>query len=97
MTDPISPAGRVATGRFSAGHQSTEAAERALLALVSTGDRCAMDQLYIRHFARLATFFQNMTLRADLVEELVNKTLIEVWKERQSIPTIVTALLVYIR
>jgi RNA polymerase sigma-70 factor (ECF subfamily) len=97
MTDSISPAGHVATGRFSAGQQSTEAAERALLALVSTGDRCAMDQLYIRHFARLAKFFQNMTLRADLVEELINETMIEVWKEGQSIRTNVSVLLAIMR
>jgi len=62
-----------------------DAAERALLALVSTGDRRAMDQLYILHFARLAKFFQNMTLRADVVEELINDTMLEVWKAGESI------------
>jgi RNA polymerase sigma-70 factor (ECF subfamily) len=58
----------------------TDAAERALLALVSTGDRRAMDQLYFRSFARLAKFFQNMTFRADVVEELINDTMLDVWK-----------------
>ena len=87
MMDPTPPAGRVATGQSSAGNQSTEAAERALLALVSTGDRCAMDQLYLRYFARLAKFFQNMTVRVDLVEELINDTMFEVWKEGASIGT----------
>ena len=85
--NPTPPAGRVATGQSSAGNQSTEAAERALLALVSTGDRCAMDQLYLRYFARLARFFQNMTVRVDLVEELINDTMFEVWKEGASIGT----------
>jgi RNA polymerase sigma-70 factor (ECF subfamily) len=84
MMDPTPPAGRVATEHFSAGNQSAEAAERALFALASTGDRCAMDQLYIRYFARLAKFFQNMTVRADLVEELINDTMFEVWKEGAS-------------
>jgi RNA polymerase sigma-70 factor (ECF subfamily) len=97
MTDLISPAGRVATGRFSAGHQPTEAAERALLALVSTGDRYAMDQLYIRYFARLAKFFQNVTLRADLVEELINDTMLEVWKAGESIRTNASVLLAIMR
>jgi RNA polymerase sigma-70 factor (ECF subfamily) len=87
MKDSTPSAGSVATDRSSAGHQSTEAAERALLALVSTGDRCAMDQLYMRYFARLAKFFENMSLRADLVEELINDTMLEVWKEGQSIRT----------
>src|SRR5882672_9993906 len=97
MTDPISPAGLVETGRFSADHQSTEAAERALLALVSADDRCAMDQLYIRYFARLAKFFQNMTLRADLVEELVNDTMLEVWKAGESIHTSASVFLAVMR
>jgi RNA polymerase sigma-70 factor, ECF subfamily len=97
MTDPISPAGHVATGRLSAGHQSIEAAERALLALVAAGDRCAMDQLYIRYFARLAKFFQNMTLPADLVEELINDTMLEVWKAGESIRTNRSVLLAIMR
>jgi DNA-directed RNA polymerase specialized sigma24 family protein len=46
-----------------------------------------MDQLYIRYFARLAKFFENMTLRADLVEELINDTMLEVWKAGRPIPT----------
>jgi RNA polymerase sigma factor (sigma-70 family) len=85
VTDPTAPAGRVATGRLCAGHQSTDDEEGALLALVSTGDRGAMEQLYIRYFARLASFFRNMTVRADLVGELVNDTMFEVWKSGESI------------
>ena len=97
MTDPISPAGLVETGFLSAGHQSAEAAERALLALVSAGDRCAMDQLYIRYFTRLAKFFQNMTLRADVVEELTNDTMLEVWKAGESIRTNASVLIPIMR
>jgi RNA polymerase sigma factor (sigma-70 family) len=76
---------------------STDAAERALLALVSTGDHCAMDQLYIRYFARLAKFFQNMNLRADVVEELVNDTMLEVWKGGESLRTSASVLLTIMR
>jgi RNA polymerase sigma-70 factor (ECF subfamily) len=83
--DLAPPAGSVATGHASAGKQSMEAGERALLSLVSAGDRCAMEQLYIRYFARLAKFFQNVTTRADLAEELINDTMFEVWKEGASI------------
>jgi DNA-directed RNA polymerase specialized sigma24 family protein len=75
----------------------TDAAERALLALVSTGDRGAMDQLYIRYFARLAKFFQNVTLRADVVEELINDTMLEVWKAGESIRTNASVLLAIMR
>src|SRR5882762_1516598 len=97
MSDPTPTAARVATVRGSACHQCTEAAERALLALVSTGDRCAMDQLYIRYFARLAKFFQNMTLRADVVEELVNDTMLEVWKAGEPIRTNASVLIAIMR
>jgi hypothetical protein len=55
----------------------TDTVERALLALVCSGDRHAMDQLHNRYFARLAKFFQNTTLRADVVEELIKNTMLE--------------------
>jgi DNA-directed RNA polymerase specialized sigma24 family protein len=97
MSDPTPPAVRVATVRSSAVHQSTEDTEQALLALVSAGDRCAMDQLYIRYFARLAKFFQNMTLRADVVEELTNDTMLEVWKAGESIRTNASVLIAIMR
>jgi DNA-directed RNA polymerase specialized sigma24 family protein len=78
-------------------HQPSDAAERALLALVSTGDRRAMDQLYIRYFARLAKFFQNTTLRADVVEELINDTMLEVWKAGESIRANASVVLAIMR
>jgi RNA polymerase sigma factor (sigma-70 family) len=75
----------------------SDAAERALLALVSTGDRRAMDQLCIRYFARLAKFFQNMTLRADVVEELIGDTMLEVWKAGESLLPDASVLLAIMR
>jgi RNA polymerase sigma-70 factor, ECF subfamily len=95
--DPTPPAGRVATGHSSAGNQFAEGAEGLLLALVSTGDRCAIDQLYIRYFARLAKFFQNMTVRADFVEELINDTMFEVWKEGASNGTSASVMVAVMR
>jgi RNA polymerase sigma-70 factor, ECF subfamily len=74
-----------------------DGAERVLLALVSAGDRRAMDQLYIRYFARLARFFQNMTLRADVVEELINDTMLEVWKAGESLLPDASVLLAIMR
>src|SRR5277367_5098092 len=69
-----------------------DAVDRALLALIGTGDRRAMEQLYLRYFAHLATFFQNTTLRADVVEELINDTMLEVWKPGESIRANVSVL-----
>jgi RNA polymerase sigma-70 factor, ECF subfamily len=71
----------------------TDAAERALLGLASTGDRRAMEQLYIQYFARLTRFFQTMTLRDDVAEELINDTMLEVWKAGESIRTNASVLL----
>jgi DNA-directed RNA polymerase specialized sigma24 family protein len=79
------PVGNVATANFSAGKPPTEEAERALLALVSAGDRSAMDKLYVLYFARLAKFFLHLTAHADLIEELIDDTMVEVWREGASI------------
>src|SRR5258708_7596062 len=83
--DTAQPAGSIATAYSGAGKESTEQAERVLLALVSAGDRCAMDNLYGLYFTRLANFFRHLTAHADLVEELINDTMVEVWKEGASI------------
>jgi RNA polymerase sigma-70 factor, ECF subfamily len=83
--DTTQPAGNVATALSSAGKHSTEQAERALLALVSAGDRSAMVELYILYFARLAKFFQHLTARSDLAEELISDTMVEVWQEGAAI------------
>jgi RNA polymerase sigma factor (sigma-70 family) len=56
-----------------------------------------MDQLYILYFARLAKFFQNMTVCAYLVEELINDTMFEVWKERASVGTTASVSLAIMR
>ena len=84
-TDANRPPGNVTAGQSPEGNQSTEEAARALLSPFSTGDRCAMDALFILYFAQLAYFFRNLTARADLAEELINETMVEVWIDRASI------------
>jgi len=85
VMDTTQPVGNVATAHASAGKQPTEEAERALLALISAGDRSAMDRLYVLYFARLVKFFLHLTAHTDLVEELINDTMVEVWREGASI------------
>jgi DNA-directed RNA polymerase specialized sigma24 family protein len=65
--------------------QQSEEAERALLALISVRDRSAMEKLYVLYFARLANFFLHLTTQGDLVDELINDTMVEVWQEGPSI------------
>jgi DNA-directed RNA polymerase specialized sigma24 family protein len=86
--DTTQPDGNVAAAHPSAGEQSTEDAERALLAQVSAGDRSAMVELYILYFARLAKFFRHLTARDDLTEELINDTMVEVWQLARTLPSL---------
>jgi RNA polymerase sigma-70 factor, ECF subfamily len=83
--DTIQSVGNVSTAYSAAGKPPTEEAERALLAFISSGDRSAMDRLYVLYFARLANFFLLLTAHADLVDELINDTMVEVWREGASI------------
>jgi len=83
--DATLPDGDAPMARSSASKQSTEEAEHALLVGISAGDRSAMDQLYLLYFARLAHFFWHLTAPADDVEELINDTMFEGWREGASI------------
>jgi RNA polymerase sigma factor (sigma-70 family) len=83
--DTTQPVGNVSTAYSATDKQAPEEAERALLAFISAGDRSAMDRLYVLYFASLANFFLYLTAHADLVEELINDTMVEVWREGASI------------
>jgi DNA-directed RNA polymerase specialized sigma24 family protein len=67
------------------GKQSSEEVARALLACIAAGDRCAIEELYVLYFSRLAKFFLYLNVRADCVEELIIDTMTEVWKKGASI------------
>jgi hypothetical protein len=79
MTDITAPAGD-AMMRYSESKLSSKRTEHALLVCISSGDRSAMEQLYLLYFARLAKFFWHLTADADLVEELINDTMLAVWR-----------------
>jgi DNA-directed RNA polymerase specialized sigma24 family protein len=83
--DTTQPVGNVSAAYCAAGKQPTEEAARALLAFISAGDRSAMDGFYVLYFSSLANLFLHLTAHADLVEELINDTMVEVWREGASI------------
>jgi DNA-directed RNA polymerase specialized sigma24 family protein len=83
--DTTQPVGNVSAAYSAAGTRPTEEAARSLLAFISAGDRSALDRLYGLYFASLANFFLHLTAHADLVEELINDTMVEVWREGASI------------
>ncbi|CAN5334815.1 sigma-70 family RNA polymerase sigma factor [soil metagenome] len=61
--------------------QATDADAQDLIGLRATaaGDRTAFEQLYRRHFPRLARFLRRFTERADLSEEVINQAMWVVW------------------
>lgn len=65
-----------------ADNHSEESTERELIGRIASGDRSAMDRLYVRYYSPLSNFFAILTSRADLVEECIVDTMLEVWRER---------------
>ena len=55
--------------------------EAELIGRVATGDRRAFETLYRAYHPRLARFLQRMTRSAPLIEEIVNDTLLVVWRK----------------
>jgi len=72
---------RIATARRPRRGDAAEASELRLLALVESGDKHALAQLYRAYFPRLARFLDRMTRNAGLIEEIINDTLLVVWQK----------------
>ena len=51
-----------------------------LLAAVGTGDRRALEELYLGYHRRLARFLSRFTARYENVEEIINDTFMVVWR-----------------
>src|SRR5512141_1160322 len=74
--------GRRRTGRgvVAPAEALTEADERELLSRIAERDRLAMRQFYVLYHRRIARFLTRITARRELVEEIVNDTLLIVWQ-----------------
>jgi RNA polymerase sigma factor (sigma-70 family) len=59
----------------------TPEGEACLVGRIGAGDRRAFEALYRAYFPRLARFLQRMTRSAPLIEEIVNDTLLVVWRK----------------
>ncbi|MEO1018828.1 MAG: sigma-70 family RNA polymerase sigma factor [Pseudomonadota bacterium] len=55
--------------------------DKALLSQIAGGDRAAFDALYRRHYPRLFRFILRLTSRHDMVEEILNDTMLAVWRQ----------------
>ena len=59
----------------------SDARERELLARIAARDRNAMRELYVTYHRRLARFLTRLTSRYEVVEEIINDTLLVVWQK----------------
>jgi RNA polymerase sigma-70 factor (ECF subfamily) len=58
-----------------------DAEDARLLAQVASGDRQAFERLYRIYFPRLTRFLNRMTRNLQLIEEIVNDTMLVVWRK----------------
>lgn len=54
--------------------------DRVCLSAIANGDRAAFDRLYRRYYQRLFRFGLRVTGRMHLVEDVINETMIVVWR-----------------
>jgi len=59
----------------------TEQGEADLVARSAAGDRRAFEMLYRAYYPRLVRFLQRMTRSTPLIEEIINDTLLAVWRK----------------
>jgi RNA polymerase sigma factor (sigma-70 family) len=64
--------------------QDSAVDEQALVARTAQGDRAAFEALYHAYFPRLRRFLARMTRRPALVEEVLNDTMLVVWRKADS-------------
>lgn len=60
---------------------AAQADEAALLRRVAQGDRVAFDVLYRAYYRRLHRFLEQVTYRSELIGEIVNDTMLVVWRK----------------
>jgi RNA polymerase sigma-70 factor (ECF subfamily) len=74
----------ISTGRTSKPGQRAGQEDLRLLGLVRQGDRQAFEELYRIYHPRLTRFLVNLVRRPQLVEEVLNDTLMVVWERADS-------------
>jgi len=58
--------------------------EALLLTRIAAGDRAAFEALYRCYFPRLRRFLERVTRRPQMVEEILNDTMLVVWRKAES-------------
>ena len=65
-------------------HDFNEPEEVKLIALICAGNQGAFESLYRLYFSRLARFLDSMTRSTTLLEEIINDTMLVVWRRAAS-------------
>ena len=74
--------GEHAEVKAQAGHRLPDAADEiALIGQVAGGDMTAFETLFRRYYPRLRRFLEQMTRRPQLVDEILNDTMLVVWRK----------------
>lgn len=63
---------------------AVDASDARLISAVADGDRHAFELLYRSYFPRLTRFLHGMTRNVQLIEEIVNDTMLVVWQKAYS-------------
>ena len=65
-----------------AGHRPADSAQEiALIGQVASGDMTAFETLFRRYYPRLRRFIEQKTRRPQLVDEILNDTMLVVWRK----------------
>ena len=63
------------------GHRLRDATDNALIGQVAGGDMTAFETLFRRYYPRLRRFLERTTRRPQLVDEILNDTMLVVWRK----------------
>ncbi len=73
---------RVADGQAARGKlDRLESGDVQLLGRIAEGDRAAFEALYRDYFGRLARFLDRMTRQPQMIEEIINDSMLVVWQK----------------
>ena len=67
-----------------ANASGVDASDARLISQVASGDRHAFETLYRGYFPRLTRFLNGMTRSVQLIEEIINDTMLVVWQKART-------------
>ena len=70
-------------GSSGPGGRASDLTDASLISRIAGGDKHAFEVLYRAYFPRLTRFLNSMTRSVQLIEEIVNDTMLVVWQKAQ--------------